>query len=215
MEHSPSWEANRPSACPEIPRILQNPKVACSIHKCLPAVPILSQINPDLSFPSHFLKTHFNVIHPSMPRSSIWSFSLESVYQNPVCTSPVPRTFHVSRPSDSSLIWLPYHLLRSTEHKAPLHSVSPLSCHLVPLKPKHLPQHPTLEHLQPIFLRQCEWPSLTPIQTGKTIVPYTLISIYLDGSGTCTRNAMCRVYCIKWTAFIQIFTLFWYHYFAQ
>jgi hypothetical protein len=29
---------------------------------------------------------------------------------------------------------------------------SPLSCYLVPLRPKYSPQHPILKHTQPIFV---------------------------------------------------------------
>ena len=79
MEQIPSWEAIRFSASQEIPHMLWNPKVHYWIHKCLPPVPVPSQINP-LHAPSHLLTKHLNIILPSTPGSSKWSLSLRFLH---------------------------------------------------------------------------------------------------------------------------------------
>jgi hypothetical protein len=49
-------------------------------------------------------------------------------------------------------------------------------CYFLPLRHKHLPQHPVLGHSQRVFFSQCEGPSLA---TDKIVVLYVLISISL------------------------------------
>ena len=46
IEQNPSWVCNGSSSNQEIYHILFNPKVRYRIHKSLPPVPFLSQINP-------------------------------------------------------------------------------------------------------------------------------------------------------------------------
>jgi len=71
-----------------------DPKVHYRIHKRPSPVPNLSQINPVYATPSHFLKTHFNIILPSKARSSKWSPFPRSLYQNPVWACYMPRPSH-------------------------------------------------------------------------------------------------------------------------
>ena len=89
MEQNPSWEANWFSSSQEIPCSFWG-KVHYHVYKCLPPVPILSQINPVHAQPSHYLKIHLNIILPFMPGS----FQVVSCAQ----ISPPEPCMHSSSP---------------------------------------------------------------------------------------------------------------------
>ena len=88
----------RPSANQEIPHILLNSKVHSHIQKHLP---LLSLIN--LVCASQFLKIHFNIILPSMPRCSKWSL-FPSYLPAKTLFAPCMSTTHATCPAHPILL---------------------------------------------------------------------------------------------------------------
>jgi len=146
-----------------------------------------SQLDPVHASTSHFLKIHLNIILPSTPGSPKWSISLRFPHQNPVYASPFPQTRYMPRPSYSSRFYRPNNTGWAVQIiKLLIMCFYPLSCYLVPLKPKYSFQHPVLKHPQPTLLPQCEQPSFTLLQTtGKIIVLYIRAFIHIRNIRHC------------------------------
>jgi hypothetical protein len=70
MELSPSGGAANSAASQEFPSILWNPKVFYRVHKSLPIVSVLSQIDPVHTIPCYLSKIQLNIVNLSTSWSS-------------------------------------------------------------------------------------------------------------------------------------------------
>jgi len=70
MQLGPPREGNKSTDRQEFPRIVWNMQRYYRVHRYPPVLPILSQTNPVHVLTSYFLKTHFNIILPSIRRPS-------------------------------------------------------------------------------------------------------------------------------------------------
>ena len=95
MEQSPSWEAKRFSASPEIPRILWNPKIHYCIRTCPPPFPNLSQLD----------SVHIPISH--IPKIQLCLGLPSGLFPSGFPTSILPHTRYMPRPSHSSRFYYP------------------------------------------------------------------------------------------------------------
>jgi hypothetical protein len=95
--------------------------------------------NPDLSSQCP-IPLSLNIILPSMSGYFKSSLFLRFPNQTPVCTSSLPHTGYILCQSHSSRFY-PLHNSRLVQIiKFLIRKLSPLSCYLVPLRPKYSPQ---------------------------------------------------------------------------
>ena len=80
--------------------------------------------------------------------------------KNHAYTSPLPPVYYMPRPS--ILLDFITRIIYGKQQRSYSSSLcrSPLSCCLVPLRPKYSPQRPIIKHHQPMFISQRKRPSL-------------------------------------------------------
>ena len=178
IQHSPSWEANQFSASQETPCILWNQKVHWRDYKCLPPVPILSQLDPGHTSPSHFLKIMLILSsHLYLGLSSGFfpaGFLTKTLYA-PHLSPPIHTTCPAHLILLDFITWIisgeVYDSLSSSLCNF-LHSRFTSSL----LGPNILLKEPILRQPQPTFLSHCEWPSFT---LGVTFLRFLKWSLYV------------------------------------
>jgi hypothetical protein len=108
---------------------------------------------------SYVCNIYFNVILLSTSKPSKWSLSFKINHQSCACTSPLPHTCHMPRPSLSSWLDHPHNIWWGVQFMKLLIMQSFLfRCYVVRLRSKYRPLHLVFKHLQSTFLPQCGRP---------------------------------------------------------
>jgi hypothetical protein len=167
MEPSPSCKANTySSSASKIPHILWNPKVHYHVHKSLALVFILSWIDPIHTLPTKLFELQFNIILPSIPKSSIWSLSVMVFYD--LCVFPPKPCICLS-----SLLYVPhaawFDLIIQTMFGEEYKSCSSSSYSFLwsagnsSILGLYVFFSTIVVNTQPMFFPQCERPSFTAV----------------------------------------------------
>jgi len=136
------------------------------------------------SQPISFLNPHFNIILPP----KLWCFNrprFQGPKQTSVYISPLRQMCHLSRPPHS--LRLSNRTELDEQYKSCRSSICSFLHPPVPLRSKHLPQHPILQRLQPMFFPQRDRPSFTHIkkeQKHRYVNPF----LTLEGKQQDTRS---------------------------
>ena len=167
MEKIFSWEAGDSSATTDILSSLWNLEVHCHAHNSSHRAPKPSQINQihphshlvtfrsSLILYSHLFLCLPSGLHSSaFPPKTLYSFLFYPHTHTHTHTPHIPQQSHSTWFVDRNFIYWTVLIM-----KLILSFFSPPAFYLVPLRPKCLPQHPILEHRQPVFLPQCKRPS--------------------------------------------------------
>ena len=120
----------------------------------------------------------FNLIIPSTTRSSKLIFP--SSFPTKSCTHfSSPHTFYVPGPSLSSRFAHPNNVWWAAQiMKLLLQQFPSVPCYLVPLRPKYLPQYPTLQHPHTLQFRPDSCTSLHHCSLNNTATCLLCLSVY-------------------------------------
>ena len=129
------------------------PKRFFPVHRRSPPVPILSQISPSRDSQTHFMKIHLNIFIQSTP--GCCKCFVPSGPRTRTLYTPLLSPIHATCPAHLILLDLITGMIFGEDAACSSPLCSPLPCHLVPLKPKYLSQHPILQH--PPYVHPSEW----------------------------------------------------------